>query len=207
MTNQTNFLADAFEPGSFNFQKPKKYKNQEVMAGKIKNRNNENVIIQFPKMTVSQWDKLIELEFVNQTGYNKKVNTFLSQLDEFVIDYISRESEKWFGKNIPMENVKQMYTPCVKENKVKVVFDKTNSHLTDSKSENPLDSSEIVENITLESICQLKYLIFTKDTCFLQWEICTARVHKKYQRVPLFGFIEDADDTMDSDEEENITFW
>jgi len=207
MTNQTNFLADAFEPGSFNFQKPKKYKNQEVMAGKIKNRNNENVIIQFPKMTVSQWDKLIELEFVNQTGYNKKVNTFLSQLDEFVIEYISRESEKWFGKNIPMENVKQMYTPCVKENKIKVVFDKTNSHLTDSKSENPLDSSEIMEGVTLESICQLKYLIFTKDTCFLQWEICTSRVHKKYQRVPLFGFIEDVDDNMDSDEEENITFW
>jgi hypothetical protein len=177
------------------------------MAGKIKNRHNENVIIQFPKMKVSQWDKFVELEFVNQSGYNKKVNTFLSQLDNFIIEYISQESEKWFGKTVPIENVKQMYTPCVKENKIKVVFDKTNSHLTDAKSESPLDSSEIVENVTLESICQLKYLIFTKDTCFLQWEICTSRVHKKYQRIPLFGFIEDLNDNMDSDDEETITFW
>ena len=207
MTQPTNFLADAFEPESFIFQKPKKYKNQEIMAGKIKNRNNENVIVQFPKMKVAERDKLVELEFVNQSGYNKKVNAFLSKLDDFVVEYISRESEKWFGKTIPVENVKQMYTPCVKENKIKVVFDKTNSHLTDAKSETPLDSSEIVENVTLESICLLKYLIFTKDTCFLQWEICTSRVHKKYQRVPLFGFIEDNDDNMDSDEEETITFW
>jgi hypothetical protein len=204
---QTNFLADTFEPESFIFQKPKKYKNAELMASRIKNKHNESVIVQFPKMTSDDYNKMLELEFTSETGYNKKVKKFLLNLDDFVTDYISTQSEKWFGKTIPIENVKNMYKPCVNENKVKFVFNDT-TELIDKREER-LDTSEIVKGVTLECICLLKYLIFTKDSCFLHWEICTAKVHKKIQRVPLFGFIEDTDDQSDNEEltDEIITFW
>jgi len=198
---QTNFLAETFEPDSFIFQKPKKYKNSQLMTSKIRNRNNENIIIQFPKMAVEGWDnKVVNLEFMNSTNYNKKVQNFLSQLNEFVINHICCQSETWFGKNIPLENIKNMYN-----DKLKFVFDNSTSQLID-KRENDLDTSEISKGVILESICLLKYLVFTKDSCFLHWEICTAKVHKKTQRVPLFGFIEDTDDHSESDEE-NLTFW
>ena len=54
----------------------------------------------------------------------------------------------------------------------------------------------------------MKYIVFTKDSCFVNWEICTAKLHKKIERVPKFGFIEDPTDTNNSEnesEEENIT--
>ena len=206
--HQTNFLADTFDPESFIFSKPKKYKNVEIMGSKIRNRNNEPILVQFPRMNVINFSKTLELEFVNETGYNKKVQTFLSQLDSFTIDHIFTQSEKWFGKNIPMENVKQMYNNCVKENRLKFVFDNTRSQLID-KRDNLLNTSEITEGVIIESICLLKYLIFTKDSCFLHWEIDTAKLHKKVQRVPRFGFIEDLDDQSDNElsDEENITFF
>jgi hypothetical protein len=204
---QTNFLADTFEPESFIFQKPKKYKNAELMASRIKNMHSEQLIVQFPKMNVINYDKMLELEFTSETGYNKKVKKFLSGLDQFIVDHISTQSEKWFGKTIPIENVKNMYKPCVNENKVKFIFNE-NTELI-NKREERVDTSEMVKGVIVESICLLKYLIFTKDSCFLHWEICTAKVHKKIQRVPLFGFIEDSDDQSDNEEltDENITFW
>ena len=206
--HQTNFLADTFVPESFIFSKPKKYKNAEIMGSKIKNRNNEPILVQFPRMNVLNFSKTLELEFVNETGYNKKVQTFLSQLDSFTMDHIFTQSEKWFGKNIPLENVKQMYNPCIKENKLKFVFDISRSQLID-KRENSISTAELIEGVVIESICLLKYLIFTKDSCFLHWEIDTAKLHKKVQRVPRFGFIEDLDDQSDNElsDEENITFF
>jgi hypothetical protein len=204
---QTNFLADTFEPESFVFQKPQKYKNAEIMASKIKNRYNEPVIVQFPKMNVVEYNKTLELEFTSETGYNKKVKKFLSSLDNFIVGYISTQSEKWFGKTIPIENVKNMYKPCDSDNKVKFVT--TSKSELINKREETVDTSEIVKGVIVESICHLKYLIFTKDSCFLHWEICTSKVHKKIQRVPLFGFIEDLDDHSDNDElsDDFITFW
>ena len=54
------------------------------MGSKIKNRNNEPVLVQFPRMNVLNFSKTLELEFVNETGYNKKVISFLQLLDSFI---------------------------------------------------------------------------------------------------------------------------
>ena len=76
-----NFLLED-KPDTFIFSKPRKNRNTEVMVCKIKNKNNDQVILQFPKMTLvsdyHQKDKSIELEFLNEVGYNKKIYNFLS---------------------------------------------------------------------------------------------------------------------------------
>jgi len=216
---QTNFLADTFELDSFHFSKPKKYKNSEIMVCKIKNKNNEPVLVQFPKMTIVQdyrppGSRFVELEFINETGYNKKVYNFLSKIDEHVTEYVHTHSRDWFGKDIPLENLTQMYNKFIKAPKtsdqnctINFVFDKTRSEVIDKKNE-PLDISELNKGIHLECISQMKYIVFTKDTCFISWEICTARVHKKVVKVPRFGFIEDPADLSDDDsEEESLTFF
>ena len=65
--------------GEFVVSKPKKYKNAELMVCKIKSKNGDPFTVQFPKMKiVEHLTKKIELEFTNQTGYNKKVYNFLS---------------------------------------------------------------------------------------------------------------------------------
>lgn len=204
----TNFLADAFDLESFLFSKPKKYKNSEVMVCKIKNKMNEPVLVQFPKMLLKNdfTEKYISLEFIKETGYTKKVHTFLDKLNDFIIEYVSTNSEKWFGKNIPMEKVKMMYKTDTEPENIKFVFDKSKSELIDKKNEE-IGSELLVKGVTLECISQLKYLVFTKDTCFVNWEICTAKLHKKVVKVQNFGFVEDPDDESDSDEEETFTFF
>ena len=209
-TEHTNFLADTFDLDSFIFSKPKKYKNSEVMVCKIKNKNNEPVLVQFPKMLVNEYSKFVELEFINETGYNKKVYNFLSKLDEFVIEYISTHSEEWFGKKIPLENITQMYTKFIKAPKtsdnrctINFVFDKLKSQIIDKKNDS-LEITELVKGVTLECISQMKYIVFTKDTCFVNWEICTSKLHKKIIKVPKFGFIEDPIDNSDNESDEEI---
>lgn len=211
-----NFLLED-KPDTFIFSKPRKNKNTEVMVCKIKNKNNDQVILQFPKMTLvsdyHQRDKSIELEFLNEVGYNKKIYNFLSTLDEYLLEHISLHSEKWFGKTIPIENVKNMYinfikVPKTSENKCTLNFIYNKVELIDKKNEET-DISELVKGVTVECISQLKYLVFTKDTCFLNWEIKTAKIHKKILRVPKFGFIEDSTDHSDDElsDEEIITFF
>ena len=56
----------------------------------------------------------------------------------------------------------------------------------------------------------MKYLVFLKDSCFITWEICTAKLFKKINHVPKFGFIEDPEDNYeepDPEPEELISFF
>jgi hypothetical protein len=189
-----------FDFESFRFSKPKKYKNGEVMLCKIKNKNKEPVIVQFPKqLIVSEIEsKIIELEFTSKSGYSKKIQNYLTKLDTFLIETIAKKSEEWFGKNIPVESIKNMYksTP---ENTVKFVLDKCK--LVD-KTETEIEVSELVKGNVLECISHLKYIVFTKESCFITWEICTARFHKKIKKAPKFAFIEE--ENSDSEPEEEI---
>jgi len=214
MSNNTDFSTDTLTPGtlthgtvtfdivtfdndSFIVSKPKKHK--ELMLCKIKNISKDPVFVQFPKMRLNEFSKFVDLEFVNENGYNKKIKTFLSKLDDFVVQTITNCSEDWFGKAIPKEFVSEMYLK-----KLRFVFDK--GEIIDKHNEK-LEISELVKGSILECISQLKYIVFTKDTCFLHWEICTAKLHKKTVRVPHFGFIEDPDDQSDDEIPETFTFF
>jgi len=205
----TDFLADTFDLDSFRISKPKKYRT-DLMVAKVKNKNKEPIIVQFPKMTISDYTKFVELGFLSKTGYSKKVHDFLSNLDEKLINYIASHSEDWFGKQIPLTSVTQMYNKFIKVNEngdfINFVFDKK-SELINKKNE-ILHDSELVKGETLECISQLKYIVFTKENCFMTWEICTAKLHKKYNFVPKFGFIEDQLDESDDElDDEKFTFF
>ena len=208
-----DFLIKSYDLNLFSFSKPKKQLN--FMVCKIKN-DSKDVLIQFPKMeTVTSSSKSIELEFKNEIGYNKKIYNFLSDIDNVIIDYVTLHSEEWFDKKIPNQFVTQMYNKFIKPPKttdnrctLNFTFNKELS-LVDKKNEK-VEISEIKKGNTVECIAQMKYLIFSKDSCFVTWEICTAKLFKKILRVPKFGFIEDINDKseeIDDDPEEIITFF
>ena len=54
----------------------------------------------------------------------------------------------------------------------------------------------------------MKYIVFSKDSSFVQWEILTGKMEKKVLKVPKNGFVEDPEDRDipedDSDDEPEI---
>jgi hypothetical protein len=177
------------------------------MICKIKNKSKEAVFIQFPKMkTISDYTNCMELEFTSETGYSKRVVSFMERLDAFVADLIVEKSMDWFGKSIPKENIESMYRHSIVDKRIKIVFEKSRSQLIDKQNETITFDQIAKENI-LEAICMLKYIVFTKDTCFLHWEVAKAKLYKKTQRTENFAFIEDPDDESDDEFENSITFF
>jgi len=195
-----NFLEENIE--TFKFSKPRKYKNGELMLSKIKSKNNGPIIVQFPKMELISdvSSKVVNLQFINESVYTKKVNGFLTDLDTFLVGFISKKSEDWFGKQIPVESVEKMYTKIIKLNCEKKSVSFVNSKFSEEK--------ELVKGDLIECISQLKYIVFTKESCFIHCEICTLKRHNK--KVDIFNFIEDPMDNLDSDsefDEEIVTFF
>lgn len=196
-----------YELNSFVFTKPKKHGDYLVCKVKYTSESNEvPVSIQFPKMKIvnSPTFKNIELEFQGSDGYSKKVYNFLSTVDNHITEYITSMSEEWFGKKIPGDSINQMYnrfikSPKTSENKCTVNLGfKTKkgillTELIDRKGE-AISFDELVAPQQVECIAEMKYIIFSKDTCFVQWEICTAKLYKKYLKVPKYGFVDDPDD-------------
>ena len=190
-----DYLVENYNINNFTFTKPKKH--GDYLISKIKNENKK-FFIQFPKMLVVSEDnsKKVELEFTSETGYSKKVYNFLSELDDYIVDYITQNSQEWFGKNIPTVN--DMYNKFIKapktsENKCTINFNVKGDITYKNKPE------DIVKGNYLQCISEMKYIIFSKDTCFVTWEIVNAKIFKKVLRVPKFGFIEDTED-IESDE-------
>jgi hypothetical protein len=64
-----NYLVECYDLSSFVFTKPKKQ--GDYMISRIKN-NNDPIFVQFPRMLVvsEENSKSVELEFLNENGYN-----------------------------------------------------------------------------------------------------------------------------------------
>jgi len=197
-----------------NFEKlvispPKKY--SDYLVSKVK-YDNEEFVLQFPKMTISDdlTEKNIELEFINTKGYNKEVYNFLRNLDRFIIKSVQEHSQEWFEKSIPMDSLKKMYNGFVKspqttENRSTVNFAiSTKRSLFFDKKGNEIDSSRFERGEISECIAQFKYIFYSKDTCFPVWELVSTKLHKRVEKVPDFGFVDDPEDQreVESDDED-----
>jgi hypothetical protein len=203
-----NYLVDNYSLDSIEFSKPKKH--SEYYYSRIKySLNNQliNLNIQLPVMSITTInDKGISLEFMRiHSEYSKKCYNFLSNLENIILDSIIKNTAEWFGKEIPMESIRKMYHPFLKapknaDSNVSIDININKSKFYDSKNRE-ISLSDIKENNNSECICHLKYLVFSKDTAFLVWELLSCKVYKKINRVKQYGFIEDPEDySFDSDD-------
>jgi hypothetical protein len=210
-------LVDSVDLEKISMSKPKK--NGEFMVSKPKYSGNE-LIIQMPKMNLSlesSENTQVFLDFLNKKEYSKKVYDFLNTLDSKLILTIFKNSEEWFGKKIPMEKLTEMYSgtlinifsesnePERKETStiIKVNINKKETSLIDKKN-NELELSDYKNNSTVECICRLKYVVFSKDKCVPVWEIVVMKLIVKVNRVPKNAFIED---NSDNDSIEEYSFF
>jgi len=217
LIDSNNFLIDSYDFKNICFSKPKK--NGNYLVSKVK-YDGGDFKVQFPKMSINNEPSLknIELEFTSDSSYTKKVYNFLSKFDDFIVDYITSNTEEWFGKKIPNDAICQMYNKFIKapkssENKCTINFSFSHKKeilqtLLLDKQNKELEFDDLKKGMYLECISQLKYVIFSKDNSFVVWEICTAKVYNgRVSRVPGYGFIEDAEDheiKADSDDELDV---
>jgi hypothetical protein len=97
-----------------------------------------------------------------------------------------------------MDSLRKMYHPFLKapknaDSNVSINININKSKFYDSKNREIL-LEDININNNSECICYLKYLVFSKDTAFLVWDLLSCKVYKKRNRVKQYGFIEDPDD-------------
>jgi hypothetical protein len=201
-----NYLVNNYSIDKLQISKPKKH-SEEYLICKIKYPESpDDFFIQFPKMKLVQLSpKSIELEFLpKETKYTKECYNFLSELDSYISEYICTKSEEWFDKKIPMENIKNMYNNFIKapkstENQSTINFTLKKDTTFINRRNNEIDLPDVSPDSEIECISQLKYILFSKDNCFTIWELHSAKVHKKIDKVPANGFI--AVEESDSDSE------
>jgi len=222
-----NYLIESYNLNNIIFTKPKKYTDYLVSKVKYNNESGDlepqELVVQFPKMIISDQpsEKNIELEFTNSKGYNKEMYNFLRNLDQFIIKKVQSSSEDWFEKEIPIESVKKMYNSFIKaprttDSKSNINFSfkinkgKVTTLFFDRKG-NEIEYSQFKKDEIVECIAHFKYIFFSKDTCFPVWELVSSKLHKKIEKVPKFGFIDDPEDRpkVESDDEqfENPNFF
>ena len=207
-----NYLVNNYSIDKLQISKPKKH-SDEYLICKIKYpESSDDFFIQFPKMKLVQLSpKGIELEFLpKETKYTKECYNFLSDMDKYISEYICTKSEEWFSKKIPMENIKNMYNSFIKapkstEHQSTINFSIKKDTTFIDKRNNELELTDISPDAEIECISQLKYILFSKDNCFTIWDLHSAKVHKKIDRVPANGFI--AVEESDSDSEEVFNFF
>ena len=204
-----NYLVDNYSLESLHLSKPKRH--SEYYYSRVKyslNKELINVNIQLPMMKMTNINnKGITVEFMStHSEYSKKCYNFLSNLESIIIDNIIKNTTEWFGKEIPMESIKKMYHPFLKapknaESNVSIDININKSKFYDSKNREIL-LDDITNNLNSECICYLKYLVFSKDTAFLVWDLLSCKVYKKTNRVKQYGFIEDPEDFTQEDTED-----
>jgi len=201
-----SYLVDCYDLTQISFSKPKKY--GEYLASRVKYNGSDELYIQFPKMKITNINpKGIELEF-GTNRYNKKMFTWLSKLDEFITETVEANSKEWFNKELSKSQITQMYNKCIKAPKaldgqctVGFAISPKTVLLNSKNQEILLDSFKELKEV--ECISQLKFVVFSKDTCFLSWEVCTAKLDTRLKKVPQCAFIEDPDDCNIESEETN----
>ena len=210
-----NYLVNNYSIDKLQISKPKKH-SEEYLICKIKYPESpDDFFIQFPKMKLVQLSpKSIELEFLpKETKYTKECYNFLSDIDSYISEYICTKSEEWFDKKIPMEKINEMYTKTLISNefdnletntRIKINIKKKDIFFVDNKK-NELELSDYKNNSTVECICRLKYILFSKDKCVPVWEMVIMKLILKVNKVPKNAFIEE--DNSDNESIEEYSFF
>jgi hypothetical protein len=197
-----------------NFKKPKKV--NEYMVSKM-NYLSKQIIVQLPKMKINEIkDNKIHFKCIPDHKNSKKVIEIFKKTDSIVTETIANNSEEWFGKIITLENVKKMYSAFIKENTHYSLNIRNNSVFVDFKN-NVINLEDIDTRDYLECIINIKFLVFSRNICYLKIELIKAKKCRiRISRVRKYGFIEDTNDHVlsgvsDSDnsdyEDDDLSFY
>jgi hypothetical protein len=207
-----NYLFENYLIDSIKIAKPKKY--DEYYISKIKyslpeSKDLVNFNLQLPLMVIKDiTTKEISLEFTKNNNYSNGCYDFLCKIEDYILKSIQGKCKDWFNKEIPVDVIKNMYNNFLKAPQTNTsnvfinVMVSKNSKFYNSRNKE-LGIEDLKSGINTECICQLKYLMFSKDTSYVVWELITSKSYKKVNKVKQYGFIEDPEDYFDIDQQED----
>ena len=186
-----------------NYGKPEK---QGLIYYSPINYNNEPFYLQTPKMICkTNLKNLIETKNTNLNMETMNMDfsfyDFLANFDEKNIKETFKNNENWFGKNIPLEVIENMYKrSCkpVKKNmkpifsfKIPMIKDKIQCQMYDQKR-TCIDYHKLNEGVELVCILHLKGLKFLKQHYYCDCYISQIKVflggENKYSILDSYSF-------------------
>ena len=158
-----DYIVDKYSLENFKISKPKQVKNKYVSKVTI---DSEDLIVQFPKMVINDITvDSLTLEFDNKSSsYSQKCYNFLGKLDSLILQHIYSNSPEWFGKQIPMDSIKNMYNSFLKapknvDSSVNITLAVTKKSLFFNYKNKSMDFSDINNTYSCAVIAKLKYLL------------------------------------------------
>ena len=205
---------DTIDVEKFNFTKPGKYNNSYFGAMSYGD-NKEPIYIQTPKLRCKinvkdiLENKQPYLEVIVPKHKLDFYDLFIN-IDDKHIKKTFISSEEWFGKELPLEAIDEMYKPITKgfkkntepSIKFKLPIIKNKIHCTVyNQQKNSIDISEIKENDELILILHLKGLKVLKQyylcDCYISQIKLFQEKDLKYNIIDEYSIIDDDIDDLD----------
>ena len=205
---------DTIDVEKFNFTKPEKFNNSYFGAMSYGD-NNEPIYIQTPKLRCNVSIKDIaenKQPYLEVIIPKNKMEFYdlLTKIDDKHIKKTFTSSEEWFGKELPLEAIDDMYKPITKsfkkDSEPKVKFKlpiiKNKIHCTVyNQQKNSIDISEIKENDEVILILHLKGLKVLKQFYLCDCYISQIKLFQdkdlKYNIIDEYSIIDDGIDNED----------
>lgn len=153
--------------------------NKNVYYSKIMYKNAE-ISLQLPKnvLTLNKDKKKAKLFLDNATG------EFIKEVSRAIIEITSEKSEKFFGKEISVEDCEIIYKEALINDTLHCFYD-DDTYFYISKKESVSVDDLPLEN---EGIALLKCsaVVYTKHSFFIRWEISQFKIKKNKLQEEVF---------------------
>tara|TARA_B100000902_G_C27235917_1_gene877403 strand:- start:113 stop:700 length:588 start_codon:yes stop_codon:yes gene_type:complete len=106
---------------------------------------------------------------------DSKTSKHINRISEELIKQTSEKSEKWFGKPINLKDCKTLYQSALVDNVKLHCFYDENSRFYERKN-NDVQHNELNKELNGISLIKCAYVIFTKSSFFIRWEIMQFKI-------------------------------
>lgn len=149
------------------------FKHDNLYLSNITYNSNE-LIIQTPQLTVlSANQDSIELK---STG---DLVEFLKRYDSAVTDIISKNSEKWFSKELTKSKVSQIYKSTIVNHGDSVIFKMDDNIDIYTNNGKKMCLNDVKPNTTVILLVHLSYIVFYKANCIPYFNTIQLKIKEK----------------------------
>lgn len=149
------------------------FKHDNLYLSNITYNSNE-LIIQTPQLTVlSANQDSIELK---STG---DLVEFLKRYDSAVTDIISKNSEKWFSKELTKSKVSQIYKSTIVNHGESVIFKMDDNVDIYTNNGKKMCLNDVKPNTTVILLVHLSYIVFYKANCIPYFNTIQLKIKEK----------------------------
>ena len=123
---------------------------------------------------------------------DSKTSKHINKISEELIKQTSEKSEKWFGKQINLKDCQTLYQNALVDEKLHCFYDE-NSRFYESKNKE-VEHNELNKELTGISLIKCAYVIFTKSSFFIRWEIMQFKIKNNFDTKIVDYSIRDLDE-------------